>query len=389
MAELVHVLCVDDEPRVLQGLKLNLETHYRVSTAPGGAEALRVVEADPPAAIISDLRMPQMDGTVFLSKVRDLSPETVRILLTGQADIDAAIAAVNHAQVFRLLTKPCRPALLLNALKAAVDEHQNLSAARTTLEQTVRRSLALLGEVLALVQPTAFGQIARISRQAVDVVQAAGLRPSWQIEVAALLSQIGLVALPAATLDKHLRCQPMTRDEAEMVGRLPALMDRLLQKIPRLEGVAAILRSEALRYDGTGAPGAPQGEAIPLGARALTVALDYEELGREGLPPAEALAKMRERTGRYDPTLLAALDAVINAREGQQPTELSPGQLAPGMVLARDVRTRAGALLAARGLEVSELVAERFANLPAKELAEPLQVLVAPGSVNPAERKAS
>jgi response regulator RpfG family c-di-GMP phosphodiesterase len=376
MSHPVHVLCVDDEPRVVQGLKLHLEMHYRVSTATGGAEALRMVEADPPAAIISDLRMPEMDGTVFLSRARDRSPEAVRILLTGQADIDAAIAAVNHAQIFRLLTKPCRPSLLLNALKAATEEHQSLVAARTTLEQTVRRSLELLVEVLALVHPVAFGRTARITQYAVGLIQAAGLGPSWQTEVAARLSQIGLAALPADVLDKRQRCQPLTREETEMLDRLPLLVDKALQKIPRFEGVAAILRNEAQRYDGAGAPGRPQGEAIPLGARALILALDYEDLERDGLPPAEALAKMRQREGRYDPTLLTTLAAVIGALEQQQPQELPLRQLAPGMVLARDLVTGGGALLAARGQQVTELVAERLRNLPPGEVAEPVQVFV-------------
>jgi CheY-like chemotaxis protein/DNA-binding MarR family transcriptional regulator len=129
--EALHVLCVDDEPRVLQGLRLNLEPHYRVSTAESGAEALAVCEADRPAVIISDLRMPGMDGTSFLNRVRDRTPGTVRILLTGHADVDAAIAAVNQAGVFRFLTKPCRPNMLLGTLEEATAEHRTLVGDRT------------------------------------------------------------------------------------------------------------------------------------------------------------------------------------------------------------------------------------------------------------------
>jgi CheY-like chemotaxis protein len=127
----LHVLCVDDEPRVLQGLRLHLEPRYRVSTASSGAEALALCVADRPAVIISDLRMPEMDGTTFLSQVRSQAPATVRILLTGHADVDAAIAAVNQAQVFRLLTKPCRSAQLLGVIEEAQREHRTLSASPT------------------------------------------------------------------------------------------------------------------------------------------------------------------------------------------------------------------------------------------------------------------
>jgi CheY-like chemotaxis protein len=127
-SDVVHVLCVDDEPRVLQGIRLNLEPRYRVSTASSAAEALSVCAADRPAVIISDLRMPEMDGMSFLTQVREQAPSTVRILLTGHADMDAAMAAVNEARVFRLLTKPCRSATLLGILEAATAEHRSLLA---------------------------------------------------------------------------------------------------------------------------------------------------------------------------------------------------------------------------------------------------------------------
>jgi DNA-binding NtrC family response regulator len=117
---------VDDEPWVVQGLKLHLEVHYRVSIATSGAAGLELVGQDPPAAIVSDLRMPKMDGTDFLGRARERAPAAVRLLLTGQADLESVIAAVNHAQVFRLLVKPCKPAVLLQALEAACREHRRL-----------------------------------------------------------------------------------------------------------------------------------------------------------------------------------------------------------------------------------------------------------------------
>jgi DNA-binding NtrC family response regulator len=122
----LHVLCVDDEPRVVQGLKLHLDLHYRVSLATSGVAGLEVVDRDPPAAIVSDLRMPDMDGAVFLGHARERAPAAIRLLLTGQADLDSVAAAVNQAQVFRLLVKPCRPTTLLEAIDIACREHRRL-----------------------------------------------------------------------------------------------------------------------------------------------------------------------------------------------------------------------------------------------------------------------
>lgn len=129
------VLCVDDEPQVLEGLRLQLQRHHPVLTACSGAEGLRLLAEQPIAAIISDMRMPQMDGATFLRRARELAPDTPRILLTGQAEISAAVAAVNQGQIFGFLLKPCPPAALLAAVTAAVGRHRLAVAQRLLLEQ--------------------------------------------------------------------------------------------------------------------------------------------------------------------------------------------------------------------------------------------------------------
>ena len=120
-----HILCVDDEPQVLESIKLNLRRSYSVSTALNGVEALTVLsQSQDIAVIVSDMRMPSMNGAVFLAKARQLAPDAVRMLLTGQSDIDTAIAAVNDGQIFRFLTKPCAPTVLLDAMAAAVTQQR-------------------------------------------------------------------------------------------------------------------------------------------------------------------------------------------------------------------------------------------------------------------------
>ena len=124
MTEKIHVLCVDDEPRLLEGLTLQLRKHFRVSTATTGQKGLEIVDRDPPAVVVSDMRMPEMNGATFLGHIVERAPNIVRILLTGHADVESAIAAVNHGQIFRYLTKPCPPELLLSVIRAAAEEHQ-------------------------------------------------------------------------------------------------------------------------------------------------------------------------------------------------------------------------------------------------------------------------
>src|ERR1700723_241893 len=136
--DLPQVLCVDDEPRVVEGLALHLRRDYQVLTANGAQKALQVLkENGAPAVIVSDMRMPGMDGATLLKHVKQLYPETTRILLTGEPGRDAAIAAVNEGQIFRFLTKPCPPDQLRLAIDAGVNHHRMLSAERILLQETL------------------------------------------------------------------------------------------------------------------------------------------------------------------------------------------------------------------------------------------------------------
>jgi DNA-binding NtrC family response regulator len=167
-----RVLCVDDEPNVLEGLRRQLRRHFSVATANGGILALEVLEREGPfAVVVSDMRMPEMDGAAFLGRVREQAADTVRVLLTGQADLDATIAAVNEANIFRFLTKPCPTESLITALNAAVEQHRLIMAERVLLEQTLHGSVKALTDILGLANPTAFGRAARAKKYVGDAVR--------------------------------------------------------------------------------------------------------------------------------------------------------------------------------------------------------------------------
>jgi response regulator RpfG family c-di-GMP phosphodiesterase len=378
MTDQLHVLCVDDEPRVLEGLVLNLRRYYRVSTATNGQKGLAIIDGDdPPGVVVSDMRMPEMDGAAFLSQVKQRSPDTVRLLLTGQADLDSAIAAVNHGQVFRFLTKPCSPQIFLSAIQAAADQHRLITAERELLEKTLRGSIKALTEILSLTNPLAFGRAMRLKQQAADLVAGLGVPLSWQLEVAAMLSQIGCVTLPAATTEKLYYGRPLNSDEIELTQRLPALSLQLLESIPRLEAVRAILQAQNHNFDGSGSPhNAVQGESIPLGARVLKLVIDYDTLEAAGTDPAVAIGTLQSRKGRYDPKLLDALARARTKAASQGLSELSLGAVRPGMFLTQDVMSTTGLLLVARGHEVTPGLLYRLRNLAPGSLREPLVVFV-------------
>ena len=143
-----RILCVDDEINVLEGLENILRRKFRFEKAQSGQTALEILKSQEPfAVVLSDMRMPGMDGAAFLGHVREEHPDTVRMLLTGHADMNAAISAVNQGQIFRFLTKPCPPDVLIKAFDAAVDSVAR--AAQELLDSLVTRAKSRNREVEA------------------------------------------------------------------------------------------------------------------------------------------------------------------------------------------------------------------------------------------------
>lgn len=378
-AERVPILCVDDEPAVLEGLSLHLRRRYAVETATSGAAGLEVLGRVPAiAVVISDMRMPRMDGVAFLRRVRETAPDVVRILLTGQADLESAIAVVNEGQLFRFLTKPCPVPALLAAVDAAAEQHRLLVAERVLLEQTLHGSIKALTDALSLTNPIAFGRATRVRQLVTQLAAALKLRDRWQVEVAGMLSQVALITLPAETAERVCNGQLLSEAEQAMVDRLPAATDQLLGNIPRLEPVRAILSASA-RPRRTGPPPGDHDPLVELGAELLRMAIDFDVLEAQGNAPATAVEFLRARGDRYDPRVLEALDEV---RGGAAPTdelrEVPVASIRVGMIMAEDVRLQSGLLLVARGYEVTAGFLERLRNFRGS-VKEPVRVLVRRG----------
>jgi len=361
-----RVLLVDDEPHVLAGLCRHLRRRFDAVSAvgsPAGLDALR--REGPFAVVVSDLRMPEMDGIAFLARVRQEAPDTVRILLTGHADIHDAVALVNTVNVFRFLRKPCPPEELLASLEAAVEQHRLLTAERVLLEQTLHGSIKALTDLLALVNPAAFGKAQRAKRLVERVAIHMQVPNRWQIEIAAMLSQVGTIVLAPNTVEKLHHGDTLTEAERANASRLPRIAADLIAQIPRLEEVREILLNYEKRTDGTGTNAAPTNEAssyeLPIGARILKAALDLDTLEGTGMPPDVSIATLRSRAGRYDPAVLEALEAVRGAAHLEiNVLEVPLREVRPGMVFVNEVKTRAGLLLIARGQEVTRGLVERL-----------------------------
>ncbi|MBK7350559.1 MAG: response regulator [Gemmatimonadetes bacterium] len=373
---LPRVLCVDDERHVLEGLGRVLRREFEIVPAVGGAAAVALLQGDHGFdVVLSDMRMPGVDGIAVLGAARRLVPDATRVLLTGHADLRSAIAAVNEGQIFRFLTKPCPPEVLGAALGQAVAQHRLVVSERELLERTLKGSVQALLDVLGLANPVALGRAARARRLIGALATLIGFRDRWQMEMAAMLSQVGAIALPAATAERLAAGARLSPEEEAQVADMPAVALRLIAEIPRLDEIRAILGHVHLRYAGGTAEPLVRGDDIPLGARMLAVVLAYDRLTSGGHAAAEALARLQAHQGWYDPAMLADLATVTGAEAGREILELRLQDVKLGMIFVDDVRTAEGTLLVARGQEVTPGLLGRVENYwSALELPAPVRV---------------
>jgi len=360
-----RVLLVDDDEKILRALVRSLRGSFDLTTATSGAEGLEMLDREAPfEVIVSDMKMPQMNGATFLKHAYTKCPDTVRLLLTGFAEMDTIVDAVNYGHIYRFMTKPVSATVLRGVLVDAVKQHHLLTAEKVLLEQTLQGSVQALMDVLALADPAAFGRVTRIKKQAISVALALRSEDRWQIEIAAMFSQIGSITLTEAVTTKLYYGQQLTEEEQHQVDRLPEITARILSHIPRLDDVARIVRLQMKNYDGTGVPDEPvSGHDIPVGARILHVINDFESLKASGISPADSFETLRARTGYYDPKVVDAFCRIFEENTdstGQR--AMLTGDLLCDMTLARDVKSTAGVLLVSAGQVVNENLLEKLQN---------------------------
>ncbi len=346
------ILCVDDERNILEGFQRYLRRNFDIDIATSGALGLEMIlERGPYAVVVSDMRMPEMDGVEFLSTVKKIAPQSVRVMLTGNADQQTAIDAINEGAIFRFLTKPCSPEMLASTLQAGIEQYRLIVAEIDILEKTLRTSIELLTEILAIINPTAFSRGTRARKFATQIAVALKLEDAWQVEIAAMLSQIGCLAIPEDTLHRACHGQTLDAKELKLIQGHPQKGFALIHRIPRLEPVAEIIAYQEKLFNGAGIPADHLfGSQIPRGARILKVALDYDKLQQQGFPSNEALQEIERRQDWYDPEIVRALKAVLTDEKSQfDVRSLSVRELQPGMILDDDVVSLKRMMLVPKG----------------------------------------
>jgi response regulator RpfG family c-di-GMP phosphodiesterase len=378
-----RLLFVDDDPNLLAAFQRNLRKQFQFDTALGGEEALELLrQRGPYAVVLADMRMPGMDGVQLLEKVRQVAPETVRMMLTGNADQQTAVEAVNRGQVFRFLNKPCPPEVLVPALESAIKHYQYLRLESEMLEGTVSGSVKMLTDVLGAVAPEALGRGQRLRDSMRLFARLTGAERAWELELGALLSNVGCAAVPPSVLRRAAGEGDLSPVEAGVLRRVPRIGHDLIASIPRLQGVAEIVLYQDQGYDGSGFPADGRvGEALPVGARMLKILSDRATLEADGVVKQRALAVMRERGGLYDPSLLERCfqcfpDFLAQPISSDRPVHaLSVAQLCPDYVVVSDICNQQGLVLVAAGNRLTAMSLERLRNFTELgEVREPVLV---------------
>lgn len=378
----LKILFVDDDPNILSAYTRNLRRRYHLTTAGGGEEGLQLVQAQGPfAVVVSDMRMPGMDGIEFLTHVRNFNPDTVRIMLTGNADMGTAIDAVNQGNIFRFLTKPCEAGDLALALDSGLKQYQLVTGERELLEKTLKGSIDLLVELLSTLDPISFGRAQVLGERARRIAVAMCMERPWTVSLAAVLSQIGALTVPMSVLTKARGGGLLAQNEREVLTRVPEIGSNLIRHIPRLEEVAEIILYMNKNFNGSGYPPGPAfGEQIPLGARILRVANDFQDLLPKKRDRLEAIEYMKTRVAWYDQKVVAELEDLLleeySADVTEEPRPIPLADLRVGHMLAKGIFTADGLLVVPEGtvLRVSHMEKMRnFARISG--LREPIWVI--------------
>jgi len=345
------ILIVDDEKPILDSLRRNLARRYEIVTAEGVEEGLAALKSQGPfAVILSDLSMPGMDGVKFLARAKELSPGSVRMMLTGHGDFETAVAAVNEGNIVRFLIKPCPVDALIRAIDAGLEQYRFQMAEKELLRGTLRGSIKVLVDVLNLVSPEAFARGERVKRLLMAVAKKLNMANTLKFELAGMLSQVGMVAVPQDILSKRFRGQELTPEEAQIYRMHATVATTLLSQIPRMTEVVEIIGNQLDCFVDM------DRSKLSSGAVLLNLCLEYDDLDQLGVEKEAAVHTLRERWENTAPQLFKGFEETVFSDDGHIPRFVPFKDVVAGMILQQDIFDDHDTLIMAKGQEITEVV---------------------------------
>ncbi|MCC6544134.1 MAG: response regulator [Nitrospirae bacterium] len=389
------VLLVDDEENILNSLNRTFRKEpYRIFTARNGMEGLSVIDRETVSVVLSDHRMPGMEGAEFLNEVKKKSPDTIRMMLTGYADMQAVMNAINQGEVYRFITKPWDDEEIRFIVKDAIRHYDLVNENRELQAVTMRQNVELKDlnnnleakvaertkevevlyknleqnfidfvrvfiNILELKSPHLGSHCKRVAALSRRLSERVGQSPDeiLDIELAAMLEDIGTLGYPEKMLKKKI--SELDPTEKALLEQHPVLGQTSLQHIQKLQPVSLLIRHHHEQYDGHGYPDHLKGDVIPAGSRIIAIADYFDDLinppdGGDRFSVDRAIYALEKETGKmFDPGLVGKFSEVVHEFRHQEieidVREIDMAELKEGMLLASDVRTKRGLLLMASG----------------------------------------
>ncbi len=313
------VLIVDDEPDNLALLYRTLRNKYDIAKSTSPILALEMLKEEHFHCILSDHKMPEMDGVEFLKRSQEISPDTMRLLVTAYTDAGILIDAINYAKIYRYIKKPYNPDELMLIVENAL-EYWQLKADNGALVNDLKELFA--GTITAIVEALdakdsyTLGRSRRVTFYAVKMAKALHLSETTtgKIELAGLLHDIGMIGVSDDILAK---VEKLTQDEYDEIKKHVHHSVRILDDIKQLADVVEIIKYHHEFYDGTGYPYGLKGDDIPIGSRIIAVADAFDSMVtpkvyRQQVVPSEALAKIKALIGKqFDPVVVEQFEQIL------------------------------------------------------------------------------
>lgn len=394
----LRVLFVDDEMPVLKALNRFARNHaWSADIAQSGAEALHKLARQDFDIVVSDMCMPNMDGATLLQQVRSQYPQTIRILLTGHADVDKMGAAINRGGIFNYLSKPWDGELMCEMLENAFHyrntelqrAHQQilnqqqitkLGLANESLEHKVKERTLEIEQAFSLISDLQ----ERTSHKYSDALMVLNKVIQWRfgefpdknkfvqdnctrlaqrlelpqnavdnLTLATQLYRIGVLILPNELPAKPIN--QFTPEQTDSLAQIPFLGDIVLSGVPGLREVAAIIRHQNENIDGSGAPGSLKQDEIPIESRILRLINDFYDLFQGHLVSKvygikSAISYIKDWSDiKYDNMIVSEFLAMLDEQHDDEATYTKVESLSVGMQLQANVVSKNGTILLLKG----------------------------------------
>ncbi len=313
------ILIVDDEPDNLALLYRTLRGKYEVTKACSGVDALEILKHESFNCILSDHKMPIMDGVEFLKRTNEFCPNTSRVLVTAYSDVKSLLDAINYAKIYRYIKKPYNPDELLHIVEQSLEYHQlkvDNEILINDLKELFSGTIKAIIEALDAKDSFTMGRSHRVTLYSLKIAQYLKLDTTekGKIELAGLLHDIGMIGVAEDILNKS---QKLTEEEFDEIKKHVHHSIKILEDIKQLKGVVEIIKYHHEHFDGCGYPYGLSQEQIPLGARIIAIADAFDSMVsnrayREGLSPEIALNNIKERSGtQFDPKLVEIFELIL------------------------------------------------------------------------------